>query len=104
MSKILSKLFFNDLFFVYSLLEIAKSKINFLLKILKNFVDRNRQNVNIKKETAKLKEEKAQPTETGMLVDEDELEYTKKGKNLESVQTKRETNAKKKGIPLYEIK
>lgn len=86
------------------MLEIAKSKINSLLKILKNFVDRNRLSINIKNQTANVKQEKAQLFDESMLVDEDNLEYTRKIKNFESVEKSKKEQTKKKGIPLYEIK
>jgi uncharacterized membrane protein YgaE (UPF0421/DUF939 family) len=85
-------------------LEIAKEKINKLLKILKNFVDANRQSVNLKKEDKKGTNCQVRPSDE-MVIDEDDLEYTKRTKNLESVEKKKkELNAKKKGMPIYEIK
>ncbi len=85
------------------MLEIAKHKIDLLLKILKNFVDRNRAGINIEKEIPK-KSKIADKCEDEMIVDEDDLEYTKKSRNLENVIKFKETSKKKKGIPLYEIK
>lgn len=68
-------------------------------------MDRNRQSINIKNQTANVKHEKSQLINDSMLVDEDNLEYTKNSKNFESVEkSKNESHSKKKGIPLYEIK
>jgi hypothetical protein len=64
-------------------------------------VEGHRQGINLKRESSKI----VSVPNNEMLVDEDDLEYTKRSKNLESVEKKKnEANTKKKGIPLYEIK